>query len=198
MIATLVLQALYRSLPLLTGGSATHVLTGTLRRALGSIARKAKVDCLWAVWFASSLPVRPMSSACRPPSFVLALGSTGCNRRCHVAVTRCTIPLFLVTLLLPAGRHSLLLPQPGIIPRLLVGRRRRSSVVPGRVFGLVGHFTRPYPFLRFLLRALSMAGVIAGALALALLIWGQGPSGGTLALEWSSIGAFCPLPVSVH
>jgi hypothetical protein len=54
----------------------------------------------------------------------------------------------------------------------------------GVVFELVGHFVRPYPFLRFLLRALSVAGVIAGALALALLIWGKGPSGADLAFEW--------------
>jgi hypothetical protein len=54
----------------------------------------------------------------------------------------------------------------------------------GVVFELVGHFVRPYPFLRFLLRALSVAGVIAGALALALLIWGKSPSGADLAFEW--------------
>ena len=54
----------------------------------------------------------------------------------------------------------------------------------GVVFELVGHFVRPYPFLRFLLRVLSVAGVIAGALALALLIWGKDPTGADLAFEW--------------
>jgi hypothetical protein len=97
-------------------------------------------------------------------------------------------PLFFsYTLLLPARDATLyFLPQPGDRYSSVYWSGEGVAVLLslGVVFELVGHFTRPYPFLRFLLRALSMAGVIAGALALALLIWGQGPRGGDLALEW--------------
>jgi len=57
-------------------------------------------------------------------------------------------------------------------------------VALGVIFEIVGYFVRTYPFLRFLLRVLSVAGVAAGTLALALLLWGKGPSGADLALEW--------------
>ncbi len=54
----------------------------------------------------------------------------------------------------------------------------------GVIFELVGYFVRTYPFLRFLLRVLSVVGVLAGALALSLLLWGQSPRGADLAFEW--------------
>ena len=94
---------------------------------------------------------------------------------------------FSYTLLLPTRDATLyFLPQPGDRYSSVYWSGEGVAVLLslGVVFELVGHFVRPYPSLRFLLRALSMAGVIAGALALALLIWGHGPSGGDLALEW--------------
>ncbi len=54
----------------------------------------------------------------------------------------------------------------------------------GIAFEVVGYFVRTYPFAGFLLRVLSWAGVAAGTLALALLLWGKEPSGADLALEW--------------
>ena len=102
--------------------------------------------------------------------------------------TRRTISLFFsYTLLLPARDAALyFLPHPGDRYSSVYWSGEGVAVLLslGVVFELVGDFARPYPFLRFLLRALSMAGVIAGALALALLIWGKGPSGADLALEW--------------
>jgi hypothetical protein len=97
-------------------------------------------------------------------------------------------PLFFsYTLLLPARDAALyFLPRPGDRYSSVYWWGEGVAVLLslGVVFELVGHFVRPYPFLRFLLRVLSVAGVIAGALALALLIWGKGPTGADLAFEW--------------
>lgn len=53
----------------------------------------------------------------------------------------------------------------------------------GVIFETTWHFVRPYQFLRVLLGVLWMAGAVAGALAFALLVWTNGPSGANLALE---------------
>jgi hypothetical protein len=97
---------------------------------------------------------------------------------------------FSYTLLLPARDAALyFLPQPGDRYSSVYWWGEGVAVLLslGVVFELVEHFVRPYPFLRFLLRALSVAGVIAGAWALALLIWGKGPSGADLAFEWITL-----------
>lgn len=54
----------------------------------------------------------------------------------------------------------------------------------GVIFETTWHFVQPYPSLRVFLRVLWIAGAIAGAWALALLVWTDGPSGADLALEW--------------
>lgn len=54
----------------------------------------------------------------------------------------------------------------------------------GIIFENAWHFIRPYPFLRFFLRILGVAGAVAAASALAMLFWVNGPSGKDLALEW--------------
>ena len=46
------------------------------------------------------------------------------------------------------------------------------------------HFIQPYPFLRFFLKVIWISAVIAGAAALAMLIWTKGPAGTDVALEW--------------
>ena len=94
---------------------------------------------------------------------------------------------FSYTLLLPVRDFTLyFLPNPGDRYSSVYWSGEGVAVLLslGVVFELVGHFARPYPFLRFLLRALLTVGVVAGALALALLIWGRGPSGADLAFEW--------------
>ena len=119
----------------------------------------------------------------------LAFDDAGCNR---LVIWRRGLvgrfPLFFsYTLLLPARDAALyFLPRPGDRYSSVYWWGEGVAVLLslGVVFELVGHFVRPYPFLRFLLRVLSVAGVIAGALALALLIWGKGPTGADLAFEW--------------
>lgn len=94
---------------------------------------------------------------------------------------------FSYTLLLPLRDFTLyFLPNPGDRYSIVYWSGEGVAVLLslGVVFELVGHFAQPYPFLRFLLRALLTFGVVAGALALALLIWGRGPSGADLAFEW--------------
>jgi hypothetical protein len=51
------------------------------------------------------------------------------------------------------------------------------------IFEVGFHLVGRYPFLRFILKALSIAGVIAAIGALAMLFWTQGPAGANLALE---------------
>lgn len=53
----------------------------------------------------------------------------------------------------------------------------------GVIFETTWHLVQPYPFLRILLRVLWVGGVIAGALAVALLVWTNGPQGADLVLE---------------
>ncbi len=54
----------------------------------------------------------------------------------------------------------------------------------GIIFENTWHFIRPYPFLRGFLKVLGIAGVIAAAAAVAMLIWIHGPTGADRLLEW--------------
>jgi hypothetical protein len=97
---------------------------------------------------------------------------------------------FGYTLLLPARDTTLyFLPNPG---------NRYSSVFFGGeaaaillsltiIFEISWHFVRRYPFLRLFLRVLWISAVVAGAAALALLIWNKGPAGTDVALEWITL-----------
>ena len=95
---------------------------------------------------------------------------------------------FSYTLLLPVRDIALyFLPRPGDRYSSVYWSGEGVAVLLslGVVFELVGHFAQPYPFLRSLLRALSVAVVITGALALALLVSSKGPSrGAEVAFEW--------------
>lgn len=51
------------------------------------------------------------------------------------------------------------------------------------IFEIAFHLIGRYPFLRFILQALAVAGVVAGIAALAMLFWTQGPAGANLALD---------------
>jgi hypothetical protein len=54
----------------------------------------------------------------------------------------------------------------------------------GVIFENTWHFIRPYPFLRGFLKVLGAAGIIAAAVALALLFRTQGPAGADRVLQW--------------
>lgn len=146
---------------------------------------------LWAVWFAVSLPVRPMSFSRLFTSVLWYLPSAMLAVIAFVMWCRGLaprFPLFFSYIILVPVRDM-------VLAWLPLDRHRYSSIywwgegvavllALGIIFELVGYFVRTYPFLGFLLRVLSVAGVLAGALALTLLLWGQGPSGADLAFEW--------------
>ena len=97
--------------------SDTHVLAGALQRELICRLRRAQ-NCLWAVWFASSLPVRPMNFS---PLATSVFGSLPLAMQCVIAVVMLRRGLvrqfpffFSYTVLLPA-RDAVLyfLPQSG-------------------------------------------------------------------------------------
>jgi hypothetical protein len=64
------------------------------------------------------------------------------------------------------------------------GESATTALELGVVFENTWHFIKPYPFLRVFLKVLGVAGIIAAAAALALLLWTKGPAGTDLALEW--------------
>jgi hypothetical protein len=123
---------------------------------------------LWAVWFASSISVRPMNFSRAATSF---LWIAPLAMQCVIALVMVRRGLveqfpffFSYTLLLPLRDFTLyFLPNPGDRYSIVYWSGEGVAVLLslGVVFELVGHFTRPYP----------------------LLIWGKGPSGADLAFE---------------
>ena len=144
---------------------------------------------MWVGWFAGSLPVRPMTFP-RLLTFVLWLLPTAMLVLIALVMWRrglaAKFPLFFsYTLLLPV-RDVVLACLPfgkAFYSRVYWwGEGAAVLLALGVIFEIVGHFVRHYPYLRFFLRVLPFAGVFAGVLA--LLIWGNGPSGSDRAFEW--------------
>jgi hypothetical protein len=94
---------------------------------------------------------------------------------------------FSYTVLLPARDTTLyFLPQPSDRYSSVFwwGDAAAILLALGVIFEISWHFIRPYPFLRLFLRVLWISAVIAGAAALAMLVWTKGPAGADVALEW--------------
>jgi len=96
-------------------------------------------------------------------------------------------PFFFSFIVLVPARDTALffLPYPGRLYALVFwwGEAAAIALALGVVFETTWHFIRPYPFLRLFLRVLGVAGGIAAAAAVAMLIWTKGPGGTDVALE---------------
>jgi hypothetical protein len=97
---------------------------------------------------------------------------------------------FSYTILLPARDTALsFLPNPGDrYSAVFFGGEAAAILLSFAViFEISWHFVRLYPFLRLFLRLLWISAVVAGAAALALLLWTQGPAGTDVALMWITL-----------
>jgi hypothetical protein len=97
-------------------------------------------------------------------------------------------PVFFVfNLLVPARDVALyFLPFSGNLYSTVFwwGEAAATVLELGVIFENTWHFIRPYPFLRGFLKVLGIAGGIAAAAALAMLLRGHGPTGTDRLLEW--------------
>jgi hypothetical protein len=101
-------------------------------------------------------------------------------------------PLFFCyTVLLPIRDFTLyFLPNPGDRYSSVFWWGEAAAILLsfGIIFEISWHFVRRYPFLRLFLRVLWIAAVVAGAAALAMLIWTRGaPAGTDVALSWITL-----------
>jgi hypothetical protein len=146
---------------------------------------------LWAGRFASSLLVRPMNSSDLARTvlwlvplalqcvIVVVMSYRGLARRFPV--------FFCYSLLLPA-RDLLLLylsyPSPAYARIFWWGEGWALLLSLGVIVETIRHLIEPYPFLRTVFGIFWIGCIVAGAAALAMLLWNNGPSGADLALEW--------------
>ncbi len=146
---------------------------------------------MWAVWFTRSLPVRPMSFS---RLFTSVFWFLPLALQCAIAVGMIfrrlvrQFPFFFTyTVFLPA--------RDLVLASLPYGENRYSTIfwwgdaiaillALAVIAEIVFHLIRRYSFLRFLLKALVIAAVVAVLAALAMLLWAKGPAGADLVLEW--------------
>ena len=145
---------------------------------------------MWAVRFASSLPVRPMTFSHLATNILwlvpLAL-------QCVIVVVMSLRGLarrypffFAYTVLLPSRDIVLLFQQYGTVRYARIywwGEAGAVLLSLGVIVQTIWHLLEPYPFLRTIFRIFWIACIIAAAAALAMLFWTKGPSGADLALE---------------
>jgi hypothetical protein len=98
-----------------------------------------------------------------------------------------SFPFFFSFMVLVPARDTALffLSYPGRLYALVFwwGEAAAIALALGVVCETTWHFIRPYPFLRLFLKVLGIAGGIAAAAAVAMLIWTNGPKGTDVALE---------------
>ena len=146
---------------------------------------------MWAVWFASSLPVRPMkfhplvtSVLWLAPVVLQPLIAFAMFSRKVVRL----FPIFFSFSLLVPARDAVLffLPYPGPLYSRVYwwGEAVAVLLALGVIFETTLHFVRPYPFLGLLVKVLCVAGVVAAASAVIMLFWANGPRGTDMVLEW--------------